>query len=46
MSLGSGGIDVVSAILGVAGRVGDLLRERETFATGAADRTFRRLSLR
>ena len=46
MSLGSGGIESVSALLGVAGIVGDLLRERAPFATGAADRTLRRLSFR
>jgi hypothetical protein len=46
MSLGRGGIEKVSAILGVAGNGGDLLLERLGFATGAADRTFRRLSLR
>lgn len=46
MSLGRGGIDEVSARLGVAGSVGDLLRERLDFVTGAADLTLRRLSFR
>ena len=46
MSLGSGGMEDVSALLGVAGSVGDLLRERAPFDTGAADRTLRRLSFR
>ena len=46
MSLGSGGIEDVSAMLGVAGSVGDLLRERAPLETGAADRTLRRLSFR
>jgi hypothetical protein len=36
----------VSAILGVAGSGGDLLLDRFGFATGAADRTLRKLSLR
>jgi hypothetical protein len=46
MSLGIGGIDEVSAMLGVADNGGDLLLDRLVFATGAADLTFRKLSLR